>query len=190
VEQQCEPSGCTHFTGRDQDPHRTWDTTRSRSGFGLCQDRYDFLFSLKPNFPALFSRNKLPSRMQRLTICTLRWPVYFMIDRSDAPAIAALFARPARSEWPAYFPGSRPARIASFLTMRARSMLDNCPLAYAGQGHAGFGDVAAHQSCCAAFRWRRRSARVWPRPWRAPGHRDGGFAPADRRRTHRQGAHR
>ena len=31
-----------------------------------------------------------------------------MIDRSDAPAIAALVACPARSEWPAYFAGCIP----------------------------------------------------------------------------------
>ncbi len=29
----------------------------------------------KPSFPAEFSRNKLPSRMYRLTICTDRCPV-------------------------------------------------------------------------------------------------------------------
>jgi hypothetical protein len=75
-----------------------------------------------PNFPAEFSLNKLPSRMYLRTICTLRWAVWFMIDRSDAPAIAALVAWPARSEWPAYFPGSRPARTASFLTTRGTSM--------------------------------------------------------------------
>ena len=40
-----------------------------------------------PNFPALFSLNKLPSRIYRLTICTDRCPVWFMIDPSDAPAM-------------------------------------------------------------------------------------------------------
>lgn len=37
-----------------------------------------------PNFPALFSQNKLPSRMYRLTICMLRCAVWFMMLRSDA----------------------------------------------------------------------------------------------------------
>ena len=50
-----------------------------------------------------------------------------MIDRSDAPAIAALVACPARSEWPAYFAASRPARSASFFTTRATSIRDNRP---------------------------------------------------------------
>jgi hypothetical protein len=45
-----------------------------------------------PNFPAEFSRNKVPSRIYRLTICTLRCPVWAMIDRSEAPAMAALVA--------------------------------------------------------------------------------------------------
>lgn len=44
-----------------------------------------------------------------------------MIERSDAPAIAALVAWPARRERPAYFAGSSPALRASFLTMRATS---------------------------------------------------------------------
>jgi len=42
-----------------------------------------------------------------------------MIERSDAPAIAALVAWPARSEWPEYFAASSPARVASFFTTRA-----------------------------------------------------------------------
>src|SRR5215467_5266451 len=48
------------------------------------------------NFAAEFSRNKLASLMYRRTICADWWPVWFMIDRSDAPAIAALVACPAR----------------------------------------------------------------------------------------------
>jgi hypothetical protein len=43
-----------------------------------------------PSLPALFSRNRFPSRIYRLTICTDLCPVWFMIDRSLAPAIAAL----------------------------------------------------------------------------------------------------
>src|SRR5437868_2831583 len=44
-----------------------------------------------------------------------------MIERSDAPGIAALVACPARSEWPAYRAASGPALVASFLTIRATS---------------------------------------------------------------------
>jgi hypothetical protein len=47
-----------------------------------------------------------------------------MIDRSEAPAIAALVARPARREWPPYFAGSSPARSASFVTTHATSIGD------------------------------------------------------------------
>ena len=77
-----------------------------------------------PNFPAEFSLNKLPSRMYLRTICTDRCPVWFIMLRSDAPAIAALVACPARREWPAYFAASNPARWASFFTMRATSTPD------------------------------------------------------------------
>src|SRR3984893_2908978 len=80
-----------------------------------------------PNLPALFSRNKLPSRIYRRTICTLRCPVWFIIDRSEAPAIAALVACPARRECPAYLAASSPARSASFFTTRATSIPDNLP---------------------------------------------------------------
>ena len=38
-----------------------------------------------------------------------------MIERSEAPAMAALVACPARSECPAYLAGSRPARCGEFL---------------------------------------------------------------------------
>jgi hypothetical protein len=47
-------------------------------------------YSSNPNFPALFSLNRLPSRIYLRIICTLRWPVWFIIDLSVAPAIAAL----------------------------------------------------------------------------------------------------
>jgi hypothetical protein len=70
-------------------------------------------WSLQPQLAALLSRNKLPSRMYRRTICTLRCPVWFIIDRSDAPAIAAAVACPARSECPADLRVSRLARSAS-----------------------------------------------------------------------------
>jgi hypothetical protein len=36
-------------------------------------------------------------------MCTDRCPVWFIIDRSDAPAIAAEVACPLRREWPLYF---------------------------------------------------------------------------------------
>ena len=38
-----------------------------------------------------------------------------MIDRSEAPAIAALVAGPARSEWSAYLAASSPARFSRLL---------------------------------------------------------------------------
>ena len=76
----------------------------------------------RPSLPALSSRNKLPSRIYRRTIWTDRCPVCFMIDRSEAPAIAAAVACPALREWPAYLAGSRPARAASFFVTRATSI--------------------------------------------------------------------
>ena len=81
----------------------------------------------RPSFPALFSRNKLPSRIYRRTICTNRCPVWFMIDRSDAPAIAALVACPARRNAPHTSRRPGPARLASFFTTRATSIGDNRP---------------------------------------------------------------
>jgi|SRR5450755_560808 len=45
-----------------------------------------------------------------------------MMDRSDAPAMAALVACPAGNECPAYVAASRPARSASFFTTRATSI--------------------------------------------------------------------
>ncbi len=41
------------------------------------------------------------------------------IERSEAPAMAAAVACPARRECPAYLAASRPARCASFFTTRA-----------------------------------------------------------------------
>ena len=56
----------------------------SRENFQLVPRVYN------PNFPALFSRNKLPSRMYRLTICTLRCPVWFIVETLiDGPPMAA-----------------------------------------------------------------------------------------------------
>jgi hypothetical protein len=52
-------------------------------------------FHWSPNLPVLFSRNKLPSLIYRRTICTDLCLVCRMMDRSDAPAIAALVACPA-----------------------------------------------------------------------------------------------
>src|ERR1039458_690342 len=48
-----------------------------------------------------------------------------MMERSDAPAIAAAVACPARRECPAYLEASKPARCASFLTIRATSIPDS-----------------------------------------------------------------
>jgi hypothetical protein len=44
-------------------------------------------YSQSPTSPALFSLKRLPSRMYRLTICTERCPVWFMMDRSEALAV-------------------------------------------------------------------------------------------------------
>jgi hypothetical protein len=73
----------------------TYERAISTLGTSLCEARYHkFVVSwcYKPNFPAEFSRNKLPSRIYRRTICTDRCPVWFMMLRSDAPAIAARVA--------------------------------------------------------------------------------------------------
>ena len=50
-----------------------------------------------------------------------------MMDRSDAPAMAALVACPARRECPAYWEASKPARSTSFFTTRATSIPDSRP---------------------------------------------------------------
>jgi hypothetical protein len=50
-----------------------------------------------------------------------------MMERSEAPAMAALVACPALSECPAYFAESNPALRASFFTTRATSIPDNLP---------------------------------------------------------------
>jgi hypothetical protein len=60
----------------------------------------------------------------------------FMMLRSDAPAIAALVACPARRECPAYFAESSPARSASFFTTRATSPPDRPHKAATGKGGA------------------------------------------------------
>ena len=38
--------------------------------------------SYNPNLPALLSLNKLPSLIYRRTICTLLWPVCFLISKT------------------------------------------------------------------------------------------------------------
>ena len=48
-----------------------------------------------------FSRKSEPSRMYFLTISAEQWPVWDMITRSEAPAAAALVAKPALNECPA-----------------------------------------------------------------------------------------
>src|ERR1039458_10338048 len=50
-----------------------------------------------------------------------------MMDRSDAPPLAAVEACPARRECPAYLAGSSAAHSASFFTMRATSIPLNRP---------------------------------------------------------------
>ena len=50
-----------------------------------------------------------------------------MIDRSEAPAIAAAVACPARRECPAYLAGSRSARATSLFVTRATSIPLNRP---------------------------------------------------------------
>jgi hypothetical protein len=53
-----------------------------------------------PTFAAAFSRNRFPSLMYLRTIALDFWPVWFMMVRSLAPAMAAEVASPARSECP------------------------------------------------------------------------------------------
>jgi hypothetical protein len=66
------PHGCPHEAGLGgRSPPRS-------RGLGRPQPLHN------PNFPALFSRNKLPSRMYRLTICTLRCPVWFIMLRENS----------------------------------------------------------------------------------------------------------
>jgi len=63
--------------------------------------------------------------MYRCTIWTDLCPVCFMMLHSDAPAMAAAVACPARQLCPAYFAESSPARSTSFFTTRATSIPDN-----------------------------------------------------------------
>ena len=58
-------------------------------------------FLHSPSRVAAFSRNRLPSRMQRRTIFSERCPVWFMMQRSLAPFAAAWVAWPDRRLWPA-----------------------------------------------------------------------------------------
>ena len=50
---------------------------------------------------------------------TLAWPVCFWIDLSEAPAIAAEVAKPARSEWPEKSGTRFPIFLQYFLTISA-----------------------------------------------------------------------
>ena len=61
------------------------------------------LLYYNPSFPALFSRNRLHSRIYLRTIWTDRCPVWFMMLRSLAPPIAAEVACPARRQCPHIF---------------------------------------------------------------------------------------
>ena len=40
--------------------------------------------------PHCYPGTDFPPGLYRRTICTLRWPLWFMMDRSEAPTIAAL----------------------------------------------------------------------------------------------------
>src|SRR5437762_7119954 len=100
-----------------------------------------------------------------------------MIERSEAPAIAAAVACPARSEWPGYLAGSRPAREASFLTIRATSIPLNRP-----------GRTCPWRS--RTERWRRMSLRNrsgnWHYRFKIAGHTwtgDTGLAATERNRN-------
>src|ERR1017187_6690546 len=61
--------------------------------------------------------NSDPFLIYRRTIAVLRCPVWFMIDRSDAPAAAALEARPERKLCPAKWEASSPNASTYFFTM-------------------------------------------------------------------------
>ena len=72
-----------------------------------------------------------------------------MMDRSDAPAMAAVLACPARRECPAYLVASKPARSTSFFTTRATSIPDSRPEALAENsclGHVRHARLRAPQS--------------------------------------------
>jgi hypothetical protein len=75
------PSFC-HSTNLKQ----LFSAYRRRWGPRVQYDTY------KPSFPALFPETNSHPECTAATICTLRCPVCFMIDRSEAPAIAALVA--------------------------------------------------------------------------------------------------
>jgi hypothetical protein len=73
-----------------------------------------------------------------------------MIDRSEAPAIAALVACPARKLCPAYFAASIPALCANFFTTRAPSIPDSRPAEALAEntylGHVRHARLRASQS--------------------------------------------
>jgi len=56
---------------------------------------------------------------------TLAWPVCFWIDLSEAPAIAAEVAKPARSEWPEKSGTRFPIDAQYFFTISATTRSDN-----------------------------------------------------------------
>src|ERR1035437_3367479 len=70
-----------------------------------------------PNTAAAFSLNSDPSFIYRRTIFSLRCPVWFMMLRSEAPAAAALEARPERKLCPAKWEASSPKASTDFFTM-------------------------------------------------------------------------
>jgi hypothetical protein len=73
----------------------------------------------RPTTAAAFSRNREASLMYLRTMFADLWPLWAMIDRSEAPATAAAVTRPARRLWPAYSAESSPAASQCRLMMTA-----------------------------------------------------------------------
>ena len=70
------------------------------------------------NCPAAFPRNRLPSRMYRLMAASEAWPVCCLIRWVAIPARAADVTKPARSECPENFAGSKPILIEHRLLLK------------------------------------------------------------------------
>ena len=62
----------------------------------------------------------------RRTVATWRWPICFMIERSEAPLRAAVVERPLRSEW----------ALTSAASIRTRSEARFTTSATTGQGNS------------------------------------------------------
>ena len=107
-----------------------------------------------------------------------------MMDRSEAPAIAALVAWPARSEWPAYLAGSSPARFASFFTIRAMSIACQpagpyLPMAIDRTEHRPAGDARLFNPGLQVANWAGLGIRSVRDAHLAPSALLIGFAPAE-----------